>query len=109
LLGNFSTLDAPTAAIGIVTLAILFEGSRRAPRVPWALVVVVAGIALSHVLGLAERGISVVGPLPAGLPVPGLPAVSISELGALVVSGGALALVGIAEGLSAAVRDQRRL
>jgi high affinity sulfate transporter 1 len=102
LLGNFSTLDAPTAAIGVVSLAILFGGAKRAPRVPWALVVVVAGIALSHVLGLAERDIAVVGPVPAGLPLPGLPAVSLSELGVLVVSGGALALVGIAEGLSAA-------
>ena len=45
---------------------------------------------------------AVVGTVPAGLPQPGLPDVSVSQFGTLIVSGGALALVGIGEGLSAA-------
>jgi sulfate permease, SulP family len=102
LLGNFDTLDALTAAIGVASLAILFVGARRAHRVPWALVVVVVGIVASQLLGWAERGVEVVGTVPAGLPQPGLPDVSVSQFGTLIVSGGALALVGIGEGLSAA-------
>ena len=102
LLGSLGSADVPTAMIGATALAILFGGSRLAPRVPWALVVVVAGIAISDMLGWSDHGVAVVGFVPGGLPHPGLPAVPGSELGALVVSGGAIALVGIAEGLSAA-------
>jgi MFS superfamily sulfate permease-like transporter len=46
--------------------------------------------------------VAVVGHVPAGLPIPGLPSIPVSSIGALFVSGGAIALVGMAEGLSAA-------
>jgi SulP family sulfate permease len=56
LIGNVGASDALTAAIGIGTLAILFGGARIAPRVPWALVVVVGGIAASSLLNWSEHG-----------------------------------------------------
>ncbi|HEY9375884.1 MAG TPA: SulP family inorganic anion transporter [Jiangellaceae bacterium] len=102
LLGNLGASDALTAAIGIGTLAILFGGARLVPHVPWALVVVVGSIVASSVLNWSEHGVAVVGAVQAGLPQPGLPGVPLSAFGTLLVSGAALALVGIAEGLSAA-------
>ena len=72
------------------------------PRVPWALVLVVAAIVASSVANWEGLGIAVVGEVPAGLPVPGVPDVGVGDLGWLLGAGAALALVGLAEGLSAA-------
>jgi high affinity sulfate transporter 1 len=102
LVDSVGAADVRTAAIGVATLALLFGGGRFAPRVPWALIAVVVGTALSKLLDWSASDVAVVGEVPAGLPVPGLPDIPVPEFGTLLVSGGAIALVGIAEGLSAA-------
>ena len=91
-----------TAVIGLVSLAILFGGARLAPRVPWGLIVLVAAIAISWYTDLAGNGVTTVGPVPTGLPPLGLPSISVEQLPPIVTGGLALALVGLAEGLSAA-------
>lgn len=91
-----------TTLIAAVCLTVLFVGGRLLPRVPWALILVVVSIVLSEVGDWEQQGIAVVGDVPAGLPTPGLPSVDLGRLGLLVVGGAALALVGLAEGLSAA-------
>jgi MFS superfamily sulfate permease-like transporter len=65
-------------------------------------VVLVGGLTASAALDLRARGVEVVGPVPRGLPTPGLPSVEAGDLAALLGAGAALALVGLAEGLSAA-------
>jgi high affinity sulfate transporter 1 len=94
--------DLPTVAISAVSLLVLFGLGARLPRVPWALVLVVVGIIASNLLDLEDAGIAVVGEVPSGLPAPGLPGVEVSNLLWLAAAGAALALVGLAEGLSAA-------
>lgn len=91
-----------TFAIGAGSLAVLFLGKRFAPRVPWALVVLVLGLAISYVADLAARGVAVVGDVPQGLPTPAIPTISTDDLAAVVMAGAAIAFVGLAEGLSAA-------
>lgn len=91
-----------TAAVGVAALLVLFGGSALAPRLPWSLIVLVAGIGASMSLGLPAAGAAVVGSVPTGLPLPTLPLVPLSELGALVAGAFAVAAVGIAEGLAAA-------
>ena len=54
--------------------AIILGLRRLAPRTPGILVAVVVAIGLSIVLDLAARGVSVIGVLPQGFPVPALPA-----------------------------------
>ena len=49
-------------AVGFAALALLL-GLRRVPAIPEALVVLVAGIAASILLGLSGRGVAVVGPI----------------------------------------------
>ena len=102
LVRGFGQGNTQTLAIGLAALLVLFGGSRLAPRAPWALLVVVAAIVASAAGDWADDEVAVVGPIPAGFPTPGLPDVSITEVGTLLVAGAALALVGIAEGLSAA-------
>ncbi len=91
-----------TAALGLVSLAILFVGAKFAPRIPWGLFVLVAGIAVSSWLGLAADGVITVGVVPTGLPPLGLPGIGVGDLAPVAFGGMALAMVGLAEGLSAA-------
>jgi high affinity sulfate transporter 1 len=91
-----------TVIVSAVSLLVLFGGQRLAPRLPWGLVVLVGGLTASAALDLKARGVEVVGPVPRGLPTPGLPSVEAGDLVALLGAGAALALVGLAEGLSAA-------
>src|SRR6478735_3809004 len=94
--------DLAAVAVSAVSLLVLFGGSRLAPRFPWGLVVLVGGLATSAALDLQARGVEVVGPVPRGLPTPGVPTVDPGDLTGLLTAGAALALVGLAEGLSAA-------
>jgi high affinity sulfate transporter 1 len=58
----------PTLVLGLGLLAALIILRRIAPRLPAALVVVVAGIAMVVTLGLDQNGVAVLGSVPAGLP-----------------------------------------
>jgi len=102
LVSNATDAHPTTLAISLVALLLLFGGQRLAPRLPWALVVVVGGIAVSYYADLAGQGARVVGTIPSGVPLPTLPWIGLSELGSLVTGGIAIAGVGIAEGLAAA-------
>ena len=91
-----------TAAIGFGALAILMLGSRFLPKVPWSLVVLLAGLIASAVLMLPERGVAVVGAVPAGLPGVQVPLIPLNKIPDVLFAGAALGFVGLAEGLSAA-------
>jgi high affinity sulfate transporter 1 len=71
---------------------------KRWPRLPGMLIAVAAATAVVAAFDLATRtGISVVGPLPQGLPVPRLPLVPFNSLGAILTGGLAVALVSFAD------------
>ena len=94
--------DPATMVVSAVSLVVLFGGARLASRFPWGLLVLVGGLATSAALDLQARGVEVVGRVPRGLPTPGVPTVDPGDLTGLLSAGAALALVGLAEGLSAA-------
>ncbi len=102
LLTGLDEIQTQTAVVGISALALMFVGSRLAPRVPWALVTLVSGLVVSSALDLASKGVAVVGEVPQGLPTPSLPTVPMDQMSAIFVAGAAIAFVGLAEGLSAA-------
>jgi anti-anti-sigma factor len=94
--------DTSTVLVSAGSLLLLFGGARLVPKVPWGLVVLVAGLVVSGGADLAAKGVEVVGTVPRGLPTPTIPAVEPGDLPALLSAGAALAMVGLAEGLSAA-------
>jgi high affinity sulfate transporter 1 len=94
--------DPATLTISAFALLVLFGGARLAHRVPWGLALLVCGLAFSTALDLAADGVEVVGTVPRGMPTPAVPTIDAGDLPALVSAGAALALVGLAEGLSAA-------
>jgi len=82
--------------IGATCLAIILLGRWLLPRAPAILVAVVGAIVVVTILGLAER-ISVVGPLPHGIPRPAIAAVRLADLHDLAVAAIGVAVVSFAD------------
>lgn len=99
---SMSGISPLTAVIGLTALAVLFAGAKLAPRVPWGLLVLVISILLSAQLDWTGQGVVTVGAVPRGLPPLGLPDIDLGQIPPVITGGLALAMVGLAEGLSAA-------
>ena len=83
--------------IGAGTLALILVLKRR-PRVPGILLAVVAATAIVAAFDLAtSSGVSVLGSLPRGLPLPSVPFVHVDDLGPILMGGVAVALVSFAD------------
>jgi high affinity sulfate transporter 1 len=104
LLATLPDTDLWTLGLGLIASALLLGGARWAPAVPWALVVVVGGIVAVAVLGLADRGVAVIGLIDGAFPLPAIPAIAPDDLFALVPGAIAIAVVGSAESLTVAQR-----
>jgi high affinity sulfate transporter 1 len=84
--------------IGVACLLVIFAFRRWRPRIPGVLVAVVGATVAVGVFDLAQRyDLSVVGPLPKGLPSFELPGVPADQLGALVAGAIGIALVSFAD------------
>ena len=84
-------------AIGVSTLGLILLLKRR-PRVPGILIAVIAATVVVGVLDLATRArVSVLGPLPQGLPTPTLPLIRFGDLMSVLIGGVAVALVSFAD------------
>jgi high affinity sulfate transporter 1 len=84
-------------AVGGSALALILV-LKRAPRIPGMLVAVTAATLAVAVFDLASRtGMSVLGPLPQGLPAPRVPLAPVEQLGSIVTGGLAVALVAFAD------------
>jgi high affinity sulfate transporter 1 len=84
-------------AIGASTLALILV-LKRWPRLPGMLIAVAAATVTVAAFDLAARaGISVLGPLPQGLPAPRLPLIDTDHLRSILMGGFAVALVSFAD------------
>ena len=93
---NGST-NTTALVLGGSTLALILV-LKRWPRLPGMLISVTAATLVVAAFDLATRtGISVVGPLPQGLPTPRLPLVPLDSLGPIITGGIAVALVSFAD------------
>jgi high affinity sulfate transporter 1 len=87
-----------TTAIGLVSLAILLVCKRYFPRIPGLLLAVVGATVVVWFWDLSQRAnVSVVGPLPQGLPAFRLPSVSLEEFRHLLLGAMAIALISFAD------------
>jgi sulfate permease, SulP family len=102
-LGELATklheVHPPTVALGFSVLALLFVMRRLSPRIPGALVVCVVAAGASSLLRLPERGVSLVGSFPAGLPRLALPSASWHEMDTLIPAAIGIALLTYTEGI----------
>ena len=105
-----------SVAIGVSCLAIVLIFKRLWPKIPGVLIAVVGATVVVGVFDLAAvAGVSVVGPLPQGLPSFQIPRVSTADLGVLAAGAIAITLVSFADtsvlsrtfALAAAIRSIR--
>lgn len=96
------TAHGLTIAIGAASIAGLLVLRRFGPKLPGALIVVVAVTVLSAALGFGERGVSILEEVPRGLPLPAIPALSVADVQALLPAAVAIALVAYMEGIAVA-------
>ena len=89
-------------AVGVAALALILGFQHAVPRVPGVLVAVVLAIAAVNLFDLQDRGVSVVGPMPEGVPPFTVPNVPLDDLSLLVVGAMGIALVSLADTISTA-------
>lgn len=87
----------PTLLLAVAALGALVLSAWRWPRLPGPLLVVLLATAVVAVFSLRERGIAVTGPIPSGLPVPGLTAIAWGDLGVLALPAVGIVLVGFSD------------
>lgn len=87
----------PSVALGLGTLVLLLAMWRFAPHLPGPLLAIVAATLVSSAMGLPDRGVDVVGAIPAGLPPLGLPDLGGLPLGAVLLAAVGIAMVGYSD------------
>lgn len=99
---EFGAADLISLLFGAGSFLCLIGLRRIAPRLPGVLLVVAAATAISALTGYAERGGAVIGEIPAGLPLPSVPAVDWSMALALLPAAFIIGLVSFMEATSSA-------
>lgn len=100
IFGHLPELSWPTLAVALGTLAVIFLAKRFMPKSPAPLLAVAVGIAASAIVGLEAAGVSVVGSIQGGFPVPQLPQPSLFE--AMWPAAAGIALISFTESIAAA-------
>ena len=97
---RIDTSHEATALLGVGLLIGLFVLKRLLPRLPNPLLIVLAGIALVVGLGLDDRGVAVLGAVPAGLPPAfKMPALDAAQAKTMLRDASALVLVSFTSGI----------
>jgi high affinity sulfate transporter 1 len=93
---------AAALAVGLLGLVLIAVLQRLVPKLPAVLVAVVVSILAANAFDLADRGVSLVGPLPQGFPPFTLPSVPMSDLALLVAGAVGIAVVSLTDTISTA-------
>ena len=80
LIAHIGETHRAALLLGLVALALLLLGKYLLPNRPVALFIVIGGIAAASLFDLGARGVKLLGEVPQGLPRPGLPHVTWSDL-----------------------------
>lgn len=99
LIRNLSHTHLLTMAVGVGTLSALVVLGQLAPRVPAALVALTAAVVAVVGFGLGGSGVKLVGEVPAGWPVLGLPGLGYTAAQTLGVSAVGLVIVSFTSGM----------
>lgn len=93
--GSLPDTDGITLLVGGLSLVVIFGLRRVAPKIPGALVLVIGGLIASALFDFGERGLSLVGDVPSGLPslalpnlqliLENLPVISAASVGLLLI------------------------
>jgi sulfate permease, SulP family len=101
-------VHGPTMLVGFGSFVVLFLLKKWMRAIPGAFVVVVATTALSEVFNLSERGVAVVGSIPAGLPRIAIPGLDGGLIRSLATTAVIITMVGFMESVAVAKVYARR-
>ena len=101
-LSKLQLAHSPTLILSILVLVFLFAFQRRFPNLPIPLIAVLLSTVAVAIFNLDDRGVAVVGEIPAGLPHFVIPSVSIEDLGSLVASAVGISIVGYSDNVLSA-------
>jgi len=87
----------PTLAVALTVILVILGMRRVARRIPGALLAVVGAIVVSKLVDLRAHGVSVLGPVPTGVPHLGLPRVGWHDAPALIGTAASLFVVILAQ------------
>ena len=99
LFQSIGKFHLPTVILGLAMLAVLIAVRRLLPRLPSGLLVVILGILLVVGLDLDQRGISVIGSVPAGLPELRLVLPTFADFRVILTDATAVALLSFISGI----------
>ena len=97
LSGHVGQIQLAALAVGGAALVVLLAGKVWLKNRPVAFVVVVGGILAARAFDLQSYGVALLGTVPQGLPVPGLPTVTRADLNALLPAALAAFVLGAVE------------
>ncbi len=106
--GSLDQTHLPTLILGLGLLVALVVLRRMAPKLPGALVVVIAGIVAVVTLGLDQNGVAILGSVPAGLPSLQLVRFDPGAFNELLADAAGIALVSFTSGVLTAKSFARR-
>lgn len=104
ILTHITQTHVLTLAISITMLVVITQLQKKFIRLPIGLIVLVVVTILSFLLDFKARGVSVVGSIPTGLPLPKLPHLSLFDAQNLVVPAISLAIIAYANTVTTARR-----
>ena len=105
---KFSHSHLPSLVLGLCLFAALVMLRRFAPKLPAALIVVIAGIVSVVMLGLDQDGVAILGSVPAGLPAFHFAIFDLNTYTALLDDAAGIALVSFTSGVLTAKSFARR-
>jgi SulP family sulfate permease len=88
-----------TLAIGLTLIALLIILRRISPKIPGAIIVLILSTFASWLFHLDTYGVSVLGPIPVGLPKPTLPNIQFGDIGNLLPAAFSLTLLAYVTGI----------
>lgn len=102
LIGSLPDTNPYTLAVGLSALVLILVLRRVSRRIPGPLVALVLGIIAVPALDLESYGVSVVGEVATGVPLPSIPAVSLSSLPFLTLGAAGIVFLAVGESVGAA-------
>lgn len=102
VLATLGEANLSTTVVGLGALALLFALKRFWPLAPSALIAVILSVLAVSILGLAGRGVGLIGAVETGMVSLAVPALSVGKLAALLPGAFAIVLLGYSVSLSVA-------
>lgn len=97
LIPDLGDINWTTAALGVLSLAVLFGTERINRRIPGALVVLIAAIGAVALFNLSAKGVATLGDLPGGLPTLHLPELTLDNIRLVLPTSLSIVLIALAQ------------